>query len=188
VVTAANCFAHIEDVHAIEGILELLGPTACSFPNPTTTSACSTRCNTTPSTTSTCLLFAQQPGQPAADANNAYRYIEFATANQFYLIAKAAGVDYRRVSDAMHWSARPAGPCQNRTHAPQQITLFNHLVYNGEKGFGFIVQDRGGKDVFVHATTLGRGGLSGLTEGQRVRMQIGQGQKGPEARSIELLD
>ena len=61
-------------------------------------------------------------------------------------------------------------------------------MYNADKGFGFVGQDGGGKDVFVHATTLGRGGLSGLTEGQRVRMQIGQGQKGPEARSIELLD
>jgi cold shock protein len=60
--------------------------------------------------------------------------------------------------------------------------------YNPEKGFGFVGQDGGGKDVFVHATTLGRGGLSGLAEGQRVRMQIGQGQKGPKARSIERLD
>jgi cold shock protein len=60
--------------------------------------------------------------------------------------------------------------------------------YNADKGFGFIGQDGGGKDVFVHARTLARGGLSGLTEGQRVRMQIGQGQKGLEARSIELLD
>ena len=60
--------------------------------------------------------------------------------------------------------------------------------YNAEKGFGFVAQDRGGKDVFVHATTLDRSGLSELAEGQRVRMQIGQGQKGPEARSIELLD
>jgi len=59
--------------------------------------------------------------------------------------------------------------------------------YNANKGFGFIGQDNGGKDVFVHATTLARGGLSGLAEGQRVRMEIGQGQKGPEARSIELL-
>ena len=60
--------------------------------------------------------------------------------------------------------------------------------YNADKGFGFIGQDSGGKDVFVHAKTLARGGLSDLAEGQRVRMQIGQGQKGPEARSIELLD
>jgi len=61
-------------------------------------------------------------------------------------------------------------------------------MYNADKRFGFVGQDGGGKDVFVHATTLERGGLSGLAEGQRVRMQIGQGQKGPEARSIELLD
>ena len=61
-------------------------------------------------------------------------------------------------------------------------------MYNADKGFGFVGQDGGGKDVFVHATTLERGGLSGLTEGQRVRMQIGQGQKGLEARSIKLLD
>lgn len=60
--------------------------------------------------------------------------------------------------------------------------------YNADKGFGFIGRDGGWKDVFIHATTLGRSGLSGLAEGQCVRMQIGQGQKGPEARSIELLD
>ena len=61
-------------------------------------------------------------------------------------------------------------------------------MYNANKGFGFVGPDGGGKDVFVHATTLERGGLSGLTEGQRVRMQIGQGQKGLEARSIKLVD
>jgi CspA family cold shock protein len=61
-------------------------------------------------------------------------------------------------------------------------------MYNREKGFGFVAQDDGGKDVFVHATTLGRGGLSELAEGQRVWMQIGQGQKGLEARSIKLLE
>ena len=36
--------------------------------------------------------------------------------------------------------------------------------------------------------TLERGGLSGLTEGQRVQMQIGQGQKGLEVRSIKLVE
>ena len=60
--------------------------------------------------------------------------------------------------------------------------------YNANKGFGFVGQDGGGKDVFVHAKTLDRAGLSELAEGQRVRMQVGQGQKGLEARSIELLE
>jgi CspA family cold shock protein len=61
-------------------------------------------------------------------------------------------------------------------------------MYRVDKGFGFVGQDDGGKDVFVHATTLARAGLNGLSEGQRVRMQIGQGKKGPEAQAIELLD
>ena len=61
-------------------------------------------------------------------------------------------------------------------------------MYNADKGFGFVGQDNGGKDVFVHASALTRAGLSGLTKGQRVRMQVGQGQKGLEARSIELLE
>ena len=60
--------------------------------------------------------------------------------------------------------------------------------FNTAKGYGFISPEGGGKDVFVHATTLERSGLNELAEGQRVRMQISQGQKGPEARSIELLD
>ena len=71
---------------------------------------------------------------------------------------------------------------------PTEECLGSVKWYNPEKGFGFVAQDRGGKDVFVHATTLDRSGLSELAEGQRVRMQIEQGQKGPEARSIGLLD
>ena len=40
--------------------------------------------------------------------------------------------------------------------------------YNGQKGFGFIQPDDGGKDVFVHATALERAGISALREGQKV--------------------
>lgn len=60
--------------------------------------------------------------------------------------------------------------------------------YNPEKGFGFIAPDRGGKDVFVHVTALQRSGVSSLAEGQRVRVTVGQGPKGPEVRMVEPLD
>jgi cold shock protein len=85
---------------------------------------------------------------------------------------------------------RPASrPTSRRPGAgPTEECLGSVKWYNVEKGFGFVAADRGGKDVFVHATTLDRSGLSELPEGQRVRMQISQGQKGPEARLIELLD
>ena len=40
--------------------------------------------------------------------------------------------------------------------------------YNGQKGFGFIEPEDGGKDVFVHATALERAGIGHLVEGQNV--------------------
>ena len=81
---------------------------------------------------------------------------------------------------------RPATPSQVVGQTKEGIGTVK--MYKADKGFGFVGQDGGGKDVFVHATALARAGLSGLAEGQRVRMQIGQGKKGLEAQAIELLD
>ena len=46
--------------------------------------------------------------------------------------------------------------------------------YNGQKGFGFIEPEDGGKDVFVHATALERAGISRLVEGQKVSFDTEQ--------------
>ena len=59
--------------------------------------------------------------------------------------------------------------------------------YNPDKGFGFIVRDRGGKDIFVHASSLNRAGLLELSEGQRVAVDMIEGGKGPEAVNIRLV-
>jgi cold shock protein len=77
---------------------------------------------------------------------------------------------------------------QRAGSGPTEECLGSVKWFNVEKGVGFVAQDRGGKDVFVRVTTLDWRGLSELPEGRRVRMQISQSQKGPEARSIELLD
>jgi cold shock CspA family protein len=47
--------------------------------------------------------------------------------------------------------------------------------YNLTKGFGFIVPHRGGKDIFVHASALGRAGIMGLGEGQRGSFDVADG-------------
>jgi cold shock protein len=49
--------------------------------------------------------------------------------------------------------------------------------YNGQKGFGFIQPEGGGKDVFVHATALERAGLHGLNEGQKVSFDTQEDRK-----------
>ncbi len=59
--------------------------------------------------------------------------------------------------------------------------------YNGEKGFGFVVPDGGGKDVFVSARVLERAGIQSLEPEQRVRMMTRMGQKGPMADNVELI-
>ena len=43
--------------------------------------------------------------------------------------------------------------------------------FNGEKGYGFIQPDNGGKDVFVHVSAVEKAGLRGLNEGQKVSYQ-----------------
>jgi CspA family cold shock protein len=59
--------------------------------------------------------------------------------------------------------------------------------YNAEKGFGFIIPDSGGKDVFVSARTLTRAGIAPLQPEQRVRVATRMGDKGPMAHRVELL-
>ena len=58
--------------------------------------------------------------------------------------------------------------------------------YNAAKGFGFIVMDSGGKEVFVHASALNRAGIINLNEGQRVYVGVAEGRKGPEVASIQV--
>ena len=56
--------------------------------------------------------------------------------------------------------------------------------FNAEKGFGFIEQDGGGADVFVHYSASQTNGYRSLDEGQRVEFEITQGDKGPQASNV----
>jgi cold shock protein len=58
--------------------------------------------------------------------------------------------------------------------------------FNESKGFGFIQQDQGG-DVFVHHTAIQAQGFKTLAEGERVRFDVVEGQKGPAAQNVVSL-
>jgi CspA family cold shock protein len=56
--------------------------------------------------------------------------------------------------------------------------------FNESKGFGFISQDDGGADVFVHFSAIQGTGFKTLAEGQKVSYEVENGPKGPQASSV----
>jgi CspA family cold shock protein len=56
--------------------------------------------------------------------------------------------------------------------------------FNAEKGYGFITVDGSGDDVFVHWSAIEGEGYRALDEGQRVQLEIGEGEKGPQAENV----
>ncbi|RXK01855.1 cold-shock protein [Arcobacter sp. CECT 8989] len=70
-------------------------------------------------------------------------------------------------------------------------TLVNGTVkwFNSEKGFGFIEQKDGGKDVFVHFRQINNPGYGrvSLEEGQEVSFEIGESDKGLQAENVTIL-
>jgi CspA family cold shock protein len=85
-------------------------------------------------------------------------------------------------------TATQAGPRRPRADDPATVEELGTVKwYNATKGFGFVAPDRGGKDIFTHATALERAGIRGLAEGQRVAVDVVDGQKGPEAVTLRLI-
>lgn len=56
--------------------------------------------------------------------------------------------------------------------------------FNEAKGYGFIAQDDGSGDVFVHFRAIQGTGFKTLSEGQKVTFDVQQGQKGPQAANV----
>ncbi|MEX5711202.1 cold-shock protein [Parafrankia sp. FMc6] len=62
------------------------------------------------------------------------------------------------------------------------------LWFNRDKGYGFIMPDDGGEQVFVHFSAIMGGGYRSLDEGQRVTFEIRPGPKGLQAVDVRAID
>ena len=58
--------------------------------------------------------------------------------------------------------------------------------FNADKGFGFIEQEDG-TDVFVHFSNIVGSGFKSIDEGQKVKFNVTQGQKGLQAEEVTLI-
>jgi CspA family cold shock protein len=59
--------------------------------------------------------------------------------------------------------------------------------FNDAKGFGFIEQENGGKDIFVHFEAVQDEGFKTLHEGQEVSFDVVEGPKGPQATNVQRI-
>ncbi len=59
--------------------------------------------------------------------------------------------------------------------------------FNDAKGFGFLTQDGGGADVFVHFSAVQADGFRSLPEGAKVEFDVGNGPKGLQAQNVRII-
>ena len=60
--------------------------------------------------------------------------------------------------------------------------------FNNIKGFGFLSRDDGGPEVFCHYSAIDGDGYKKLDNGQQVSYEVVQGQKGPQAANVRILN
>lgn len=59
--------------------------------------------------------------------------------------------------------------------------------FSAEKGYGFIAQESGGADIFVHHSAINMEGFRTLEENDRVSYEIIQGARGPQAADVTVV-
>ena len=72
------------------------------------------------------------------------------------------------------------GSIRKRAQGEFKVATGTVKWFNGQKGFGFIVPDEGGEDLFIHRSNVDTPDQT-LRDDQKVEFEVGEGRKGPEA-------
>src|SRR3954468_24477078 len=99
---------------------------------------------------------------------------------------KRSGYDDDQKSDDRASRVRPNYPSPSAAQASGSVEAIVKW-FNAEKGFGFVAVV-GGSEAFMHIRRLEAAGHSSVPEGTRVKVRIGQGQKGPEVTEVIEVD
>jgi cold shock protein len=105
-------------------------------------------------------------------------------------VTAVLGVDVSGGAPALSRKPSIGAPSSRERADPTAASDIEGTVkwFNADKGFGFVVCEDGGKDVFLHISVVERAGLRGVDEGQRLAMKVVNTQKGREAISFTLID
>lgn len=90
----------------------------------------------------------------------------------------------------MFWLAVAPWGWRRKNYGGRSVSMaMTGLVkfFNGERGYGFIKPDDGGRDVFVHITAVERAGLKSLVEGQRISFDVEPDKKGKGPKAVNLV-
>jgi cold shock protein len=83
---------------------------------------------------------------------------------------------------------RAVGVAANKPLGSESMAMTGTVkFFNGERGYGFIKPDDGGRDVFVHITAVERAGLKSLVEGQRISFDVEPDKKGKGPKAVNLV-
>jgi CspA family cold shock protein len=94
----------------------------------------------------------------------------------------ARGAEVLRIVEIDTRTAIERSPRRSTVDPSSAVELTGKVKwFDDVRGFGFVASDDFGRDVFVHSTTLGASGVSGLFEGQAVSMRVVETPKGREA-------
>jgi CspA family cold shock protein len=94
-----------------------------------------------------------------------------------------SGADKTSKGPVVYSSAHPA----RRTDGEDAVMAIGTVKwFNTTKGFGFIMPQDGGKDVFVHITAVQAAGLRGLNEGQKVTYEVAMERGKAAATNLRL--